>query len=93
MKYLQRTIKAYLRSAGHSGYIAECPELSIATHGSSLDEVTLHLRERVERVIAGEDLARLGFAPSPVIVVTFEIEPRVAIQEDVPAGAELLTVE
>lgn len=91
---LQRTIKAYLRSAGHSGYIAECPELRIATHGSSLDEVTEYLRERVERTLNGEDLRRLGFAPSPVIVVSFELEPRIAGGPDESAPeAELITVE
>jgi hypothetical protein len=90
---LQRTINAYLRAAGHSGYIAECPELRIRTHGGSLNEVTENLRDRVERALNGEDLARLGFAPSPVVVVTFEIEPRIARGASESPDAELIAVE
>jgi len=39
------------------------------------------LREVVALALEGEDLAELGFAPSPVIVVTFELEPAVALAE------------
>lgn len=89
---LQRTIKAYLKPAGRAGYVAESPELNIVTHGASLDEVVAHLRERVERTLEGEDLARWGLAPSPVILISFEIEPQLlgpeAIREPELVGIE-----
>jgi predicted RNase H-like HicB family nuclease len=64
---LQRTIKAVIRPGEQSGYVAECLEIPVVTQGRTLDEVTRNLREAVE-------LAELGLAPSPGILVTFELE-------------------
>jgi predicted RNase H-like HicB family nuclease len=71
---LQRTIKATIRPGDQSGYVAECLEIPVVTQGQTLDEVTHNLREAVELHLEGEDLAELGFAPSPGILVTFELE-------------------
>ena len=71
---LQRTIKAVVREGEQSGYIAECMEVPVVTQGATLDEVTRNLREAVQLHLDGEDLAELGFAPSPTIVVTFELD-------------------
>jgi predicted RNase H-like HicB family nuclease len=71
---LQRTIKATIRPGEQSGYIAECLEIPVVTQGQTLDEVTRNLRGAVELHLEEEDLAELGLAPSPSILVTFELE-------------------
>ena len=71
---MQHTIKAVIRSGDESGYVAECVEVPVVTQGEALDEVTANLREAVELHLEGEDLAQLGLAPSPTILVTFELE-------------------
>ncbi len=75
---LQRTIKAVIRPAEQSGYVAECLEIPVVTQGKNLDEVVRNLREAVELHLEGEDLAELGLAPSPSILVRFKLEPRPA---------------
>ena len=71
---LQHTIKAVIRPGEQSGYVAECLEIPVVTQGKTLDEVASNLREAVELHLEGEDLAELGLAPSPSILVTFELE-------------------
>ena len=71
---LQRTIKASIRPGEQSGYVAECLEIPVVTQGRTLDEVTRNLREAVALHLEGEDLAEIGLAPSPSILVTFELE-------------------
>ncbi|MDI1229546.1 MAG: type II toxin-antitoxin system HicB family antitoxin [Methylobacter sp.] len=68
------TIKAYIHTGEESGFVAECVELPIVTQGQTLDEVTLNLREAISLHLEGEDLAALGFAPNPPIVVNYEME-------------------
>ncbi len=75
---VQHTIHAVIRPGEQSGFVAECAELNAVTQGSSLDEVVENLREVVGLALEGEDLARLGYASSPVVVVTMEVEPAVA---------------
>jgi predicted RNase H-like HicB family nuclease len=72
---LQRTIKAVIRPGDQSGYVAECLEVPVVTQGETLDEVTRNLLEAVELHLAGENLAALGLAPNPTIVVTLELTP------------------
>jgi predicted RNase H-like HicB family nuclease len=74
-KMLQRTIKAVIRPGEQSGYVAECLEISVVTQGATLDEVTQNLKEAVELHLAGEDLAALGLAADPTILVTLELTP------------------
>ena len=74
MMPLQRTIKAAIRPGEQSGFVAECLELPVVTEGATLDEVTKNLREAVALHLKGEDLAAMGLAPSPTIVVTVELE-------------------
>jgi predicted RNase H-like HicB family nuclease len=71
---LQHTIKAVIRAGEQSGFVAECLEIPVVTQGATLDEVAANLREAVALHLEGEDLAALGFAPQPSIVVTFELE-------------------
>jgi predicted RNase H-like HicB family nuclease len=70
---LQRTIKAVIRQGDQSGYVAECLEIPVVTQGRTLDEVARNLREAVDLHLSGEDLAALGLAPDPTIVVTLEL--------------------
>ena len=78
MKSLQRTIKAIIRPGEESGYIAECVEIAVVTQGATLDEVTRHLQEAVALHLDGEDLAALGLAKNPTLLVTMEVEPAYA---------------
>ena len=75
---LQRTIKAVIRPGEQSGYVAECLEIPVVTQGVTLDEVTQNLKEAVELHLTGEDLAALGLAPDPTILVTLELTPAYA---------------
>lgn len=75
---LRRTVHAIIRAGEESGYVAECSDLHAVTQGATLDEVVGNLREVIALALEGEDLADLGFASSPVIVVSFELEPLVA---------------
>ena len=67
------TIKAFIHAGEESGYVAECIELPVVTQGQTLDEVVLNLREAISLHLEGEDLAALGFAPNPPIVVNYEM--------------------
>jgi len=78
MPRLQHTIKAVVRPGDESGYVAECLEIAVVTQGATLDEVVENLKEAVELHLEGEDLAEMGLAPSPTIVVTLEMEPQYA---------------
>jgi predicted RNase H-like HicB family nuclease len=69
---LQHTVKAVIRPGEQSGYVAECLEIPVVTQGKTLDEVTRNLRKAVELHLDGENLADLGFAPSPTILMVFE---------------------
>ena len=78
MAYLQHTIKALIRPGEQSGYVAECVEIPVVTQGETLDEVTQNLKEAVELHLDGEDLAEMGLAPNPTVVLTMELEPEYA---------------
>ncbi len=71
---LQHTIKAVIRPGEQSGFVAECLEIPVVTQGATLDEVSANLREAVALHLEGEDLAKIGLAPFPSIIVTFELE-------------------
>ena len=71
---LQHTIKAIIRQ-GDTHYVAECVEVPVVTQGLTLDETIANLREAVELHLEGEDLAELGLAPQPTLIVTLELEP------------------
>jgi len=55
--------------------VAECVEVPVVTQGLTLDETIANLREAVELHLEGEDLAELGLAPQPTLIVTLELEP------------------
>lgn len=72
---LQHTIKAVVRPGEQSGFVAECLEVPVVTQGATLDETVANLREAVEVHLDGEDLAEIGLAPNPAILLTMELEP------------------
>jgi len=74
----QHTIKAVIRPGEQSGYVAECLEIPVVTQGATLDEVSANLREAGALHLEGENLAELGLAASPSIIVTFELEASTA---------------
>jgi predicted RNase H-like HicB family nuclease len=71
---LQRTVKAFVRK-GDTHYVAECIDIAVVTQGKTLDETLKNLQEAVALHLEGENLAELGFAPDPNILVTMELEP------------------
>jgi predicted RNase H-like HicB family nuclease len=70
---LQHTIKAIIRSGDESGYVAECLEIPVVTQGATLDATVANLREATELHLGGENLASLGLAPNPTVVITMDL--------------------
>ena len=56
-------------------YVAECLEIAVVTQARSLDALMVGLREAVALHMEGEDPARLGLAPSPRLLVSYEAPP------------------
>jgi predicted RNase H-like HicB family nuclease len=71
---LQKTIKAVVYRS-EDQYVAQCVGISVVTQGQTIDEALRNLQEAVALYLEGEDLAELGLAPNPSIVVTVEMEP------------------
>jgi len=71
---LQHTITAVVRAGEQSGYVAECVEIPVVTQGATLDETVANLREAAELHLEGEDLAQMGLAPNPTVVITMELD-------------------
>ena len=71
---LQHTIKAVIRPGEQSGYVAECLEIPVVTQGATLDETVANLREATGLHLEGVDLAGMGLAASPTLVITMELE-------------------
>ena len=72
---LRTVIHARITPDAESGYVATCEEIAVVTQGETLDEVTANLQEAVALHLEGEDLAALGFAAEPTIIVTLELAP------------------
>ncbi len=70
---LRRTIQVRV-FRGEAKYVAECLDLPVVTEGSTLDEVTANIREAIGLHLEGEDLAELGIAQHPAVVVTMELD-------------------
>ena len=72
--HLQHTIKAVIRPGEQSGYVAECVEIPVVTQGATLDETVANLCEATELHLEGTDLAEMGLAANPTVVITMELE-------------------
>ena len=69
------TIQAMIYPGDESGYVAECLNLAVVTQGKTLDETVQNLREAIRLHLGGEDLAEMGLASHPPLLVTMELEP------------------
>jgi len=69
------TIQAVIYPGDESGYVAECQNLAVVTQGKTLDETVKNLREAISLHLEGEDLAEMGLASHPPLLVTMEMEP------------------
>jgi predicted RNase H-like HicB family nuclease len=70
---LQHTVKAVIRK-GETHYVAECLEAPVVTQGQTLDDTIANVQEAIALHLEDEDLAELGLAPNPAILVTMELE-------------------
>lgn len=60
---------------GDNQYVAECLDLPVVTQAKTLEELTQNVREAIGLHLRGEDLAKLGLAPDPSILASFELDP------------------
>ena len=70
---LQHTVKESVRK-GETQYVAECLEITVVTQGASLEEVLRNLQQALALHLEGEDLAAMGLADNPTILVSMELE-------------------
>ena len=68
-------IQAVVYQGDGSGYVAECLSLGVVTQGQTLDETVQNLREALQLHLEGEDLAEMGLASHPPLLITMEMEP------------------
>lgn len=73
---MRHSIKAFVYKSGNY-YVVECMEIAVVTQGKTLDETMTNLQEAVALHLEGENLADFDLAPSPSLLVTFELEPAV----------------
>jgi len=71
---MKRTIQFHVWHSARS-YVAQAAEVPIVTQGATLDEIAANVREAVELYFEGEDLAALGFAGYPQVLISIEVAP------------------
>lgn len=71
---MQRTIQAFIRR-GETQFYGECHGINVVTQGATIDETVENLREAVGLYFEGEDPGDFGFAPNPVLLISYEVEP------------------
>ncbi|MCY0899926.1 MAG: type II toxin-antitoxin system HicB family antitoxin [Firmicutes bacterium] len=71
----RHTIQLAIRSGDESGYAVECVDFPVVTLGATIEESLRNLREAVELMLDGVDLAAWNLAPNPSIAVMIELEP------------------
>jgi hypothetical protein len=69
---LHETIHAVVRRE-RSGYVGECLEISVVSRAGSLDELVEDLRARVDARLQEQDVRVAGLAPSPRLLVQYEV--------------------
>ena len=75
MSVRRYTIQAMIYPGDEGGYVAECLDLAVVTQGKTLDETVRNLREAIQLHLEGEDLAEIGLAANPPLLITLEMEP------------------
>lgn len=68
-----RNIIQFQISESDGGYVAEGVSVPIVTQGNTLDELAANIREAVGLYVEDENLADLGFAATPSVLVNFEL--------------------
>jgi len=71
---VNRVIHAHAQRGGR-GWVVQCREVAVVTQGRTLDETVANLSHAVALHLEGEELAALGIAPDPVLLVALEIRP------------------
>jgi predicted RNase H-like HicB family nuclease len=60
-------------SKGEKYYVAEGVDLAIVTQAKTLEELSKNILEATALHLEGENLADLGLAPKPSVLVNFEL--------------------
>ena len=68
-----KSIIQFQISESDGGYVAEGVSVPIVTQGDTLDELAANIREAVGLYVEDENLAELGFATTPSVLVNFEL--------------------
>lgn len=69
---MKRIIQISVSKSGKY-YVAEGVDLPVVTQAKTLDELTKNIQEVIELYLEGEDLAELDIAPSPSILLNYEL--------------------
>lgn len=69
-----KTIIQFHIHKGENQYIAEGVDLPVITQGKTLDELAINLKEAISLHLEGENLAELGLAPHPSVLLNMELE-------------------
>lgn len=70
---MKSIIQFQISESDEGGYVAEGVSVPIVTQGDTLDELTVNIREAVGLYVEDENLAGLGFATTPSVLVNFEL--------------------
>lgn len=68
-----KSIIQFQISEGDGGYVAEGVSVPIVTQADTLDALATNIREAVELYVEDENIAELGFATTPSVLVNFEL--------------------
>jgi hypothetical protein len=70
---VKRTIQVRI-FRGEKQSVAECLDLPVVTQAPTLDLLAANVREAIGLHLQGEDLAELGFAAYPTVLLLLELE-------------------
>ncbi len=65
-------------SKGDKYYVAEGVDIPVVTQAKTLDELALNIQEATDLCLEDEDPADFGLAPSPSVLINFELPQVVA---------------
>ena len=68
-----KNIIQYRIFKGDDYYVAEGIDLPVVTQGKTLDELAYNIQEATALCLEGEDPADFGLAPSPTVLINFEL--------------------
>ncbi len=70
---MKKHILQFNISKGDNLYVAQGVDLPVITQAKNLDELMVNINEAVELHLEGEDLANVGIAETPSVLVNFEL--------------------